>query len=57
MKLHFIFDKTKKALEFKTFVKKKYKNFSILESDCLIVAGGDGFMLQVLKKYYINYID
>jgi NAD+ kinase len=52
MKLHFIFDKTKKALEFKTFVKKKYKNFSILESDCLIVAGGDGFMLQVLKKYY-----
>ena len=50
-KYHFIFDKTVRAQNLKkTF--KNYKNFSIKKSDLIIVAGGDGFMLNVLKKLH-----
>ena len=50
-KYHFIFDKTVRAQNLKkTF--KNYKNFSIKKSDLIIVAGGDGFMLNVLKKFH-----
>ena len=52
IKLHFIFDKTKKSLALKKKVLKKYKNYSLNKSDYIIVAGGDGFMLNSLKKYY-----
>ena len=31
---------------------KKYKNFSPLKATNIIIAGGDGFMLKNLKKYY-----
>jgi len=50
-KLHFVTDNTKKA---KFFQKKFYKNntsYSAKISDVIIVLGGDGFMLQTLKKY------
>jgi NAD+ kinase len=30
---------------------RKHKNFSPKKSDCIVVAGGDGFMLNVLKRY------
>ena len=52
IKFNFIFDKTNKSLSFKKKILKKYKNYSIKYADCIIVAGGDGFMLQTLKKNY-----
>jgi len=51
-KFHFIFDKTKKARIIKKFFLKKFKNFSPSLANVIIVAGGDGFMLQNLKKFY-----
>jgi len=50
-KLHFTFDKTKKSQFFRKIVEKKYKNYSPQLSDCIVVAGGDGYMLNILKKY------
>ena len=51
-KINFIFDKTKKSLIFKKKILKKIKNSSPKKSDCIVVAGGDGFMLQSVKKNY-----
>jgi|TARA_B100000780_G_scaffold192941_1_gene135942 NAD+ kinase len=51
IKLHFTFDKTKKAQTLKKKLLKKYKNYSPRLSSAIIVAGGDGFMLNSLKKY------
>jgi NAD+ kinase len=50
-KFHFTFDKTKKAQSLKKIIFKKYFNNSPKTSDIIIVAGGDGFMLNSLKKY------
>jgi len=50
-KLHFIFDKTKKLVNTKLKIIKSYKNYNPEKADVIIVLGGDGFMLQVLKKY------
>jgi len=50
-KTHFLFDKTKKAQLCKKEILKKFKNFSPKISDAIVVIGGDGFMLQALKKY------
>ena len=51
-KLHFIFDKTtKKSQNLRKLILRKHKNFSPKKSDCIVVAGGDGFMLNVLKRY------
>ena len=50
-KFHFIFDKTERSRTLKKFF-KKYKNYSPRNCDLIIVAGGDGFMLRALKKYY-----
>ena len=50
-KYHFIFDKNKKS----QLLKKRLKNlkkYSIKKCNTIIVAGGDGFMLRSLKKYY-----
>ena len=30
---------------------KNYKNYSAHQSEVIVVIGGDGFMLQTLKKY------
>ena len=51
IKLHFIFDKTRKAKILKGKLYKNYKNFSPSYADFIIVAGGDGFMLSTIKKY------
>jgi NAD+ kinase len=51
-KFHFIFDKTKKAKVIKKFFSQKFKNFSPNFANVIIIAGGDGFMLHNLKKYY-----
>tara|TARA_Y100000590_G_scaffold341607_1_gene389825 strand:- start:2300 stop:3076 length:777 start_codon:yes stop_codon:yes gene_type:complete len=50
-KIHFVIDNTYKANLFKKKIYKKYKNFSPKISDAIVVLGGDGFMLQTLKKY------
>ena len=50
-KLHFIFDKDKKNKKIKKSFFNKYKNYPIKFSKVIIVFGGDGFMLQILKKY------
>ena len=51
MKIHFSIDNTIKAKKTKKIFIKNYKNFSPEKSDVIVVVGGDGFMLQVLKKY------
>ena len=51
-KLHFVFDKAnKKSQNLKRILLKKYNSFSPLKSECIVVAGGDGFMLNTLKRY------
>ena len=51
-KFNFIFDKTKKSKNLKKIILKKYKNYSIKKSEVIVVAGGDGFMLKTIKKFY-----
>ena len=51
-KINFIFDKTKNSLTYKKKVLKSHINYSAKKSDCFVVAGGDGFMLQTIKKNY-----
>tara|TARA_Y100000748_G_scaffold289425_1_gene275239 strand:- start:941 stop:1711 length:771 start_codon:yes stop_codon:yes gene_type:complete len=49
-KLLIISDKNKKSLKIKSFLQKNLKSNQIIKSDLVIVIGGDGFMLQILKK-------
>ena len=51
IKFHFTFDKTKKSQNLKKKILKKYINNSAKNSDVIVVAGGDGYMLNSLKKY------
>ena len=53
IRINFTFDKTSSSLNFKKKILKKYKNYPIKKADCIVVAGGDGFMLQTIKKNYI----
>jgi NAD+ kinase len=46
-----ISDKNKKSLKIKSFIIKKIKFYNEVKSNLIIVIGGDGFMLQTLKKY------
>jgi len=50
-KYHFVFDNLKKNIKIKKILLKKYKNYPANLSNVIIVLGGDGFMLQTLKKY------
>ena len=50
-KYHFIFDKIKKNKRLEIFFLKKYKNHPPHLCKIIVVLGGDGFMLQTLKKY------
>ena len=45
-----ISDKNKKSLKIKSFLLNKIKILSLIKSKLTIVIGGDGFMLQTLKK-------
>ena len=49
-KLHFQFDKKDKDSSFKKKLLKKYKNYTASRSDVIVVLGGDGFMLNIIKK-------
>tara|TARA_B100000700_G_scaffold320791_1_gene418732 strand:+ start:44 stop:817 length:774 start_codon:yes stop_codon:yes gene_type:complete len=47
-----IFDKNKLSKKIKNLISKKIKTFPVLNSNLIIVIGGDGFMLETLKKFY-----
>ena len=46
-------DKNSKSSKIKILLKKKIKNFQFKQKDLIIVIGGDGFMLETLKKYIL----
>ena len=50
-KIHFTIDKNINIKNFKKKIFKKYKNYSPRQSSVIVVIGGDGFMLESLKKY------
>ena len=47
-----ISDKNKQSLKIKLFFEKKIKIYTLIKSNLVIVIGGDGFMLQTLKKFH-----
>jgi NAD+ kinase len=49
-KIHFIIDKTLKAEKFKKVFLNKYGYCPPQQSNVIVVIGGDGFMLETLKK-------
>ena len=51
-KVHLVFDKTKSSLKIKSYLIKKIETVSLKKANVIIVLGGDGFMLQILKKFY-----
>ena len=51
-KVHIISDKNNRSLKIKNFLTNKIKSSSLEKSSLIIVVGGDGFMLQTLKKNY-----
>ena len=51
-KFNFVFDRTKKSQQLKKIILRKYQNYNTKNADCIIVGGGDGFMLNILKKYH-----
>ncbi len=53
IKANIISDKNKKSKLIKILLLKSVKNISIKKCDLFIVIGGDGFMLEILKKYQI----
>jgi len=51
-KIYLVFDKTKSSLRIKSFLNKDIQTTTLKRSNIIIVLGGDGFMLQTLKKFY-----
>ena len=50
-KPNFIADNTEDAINSLKTIKEKYQFFSQSEADIIVVLGGDGFMLDILKKH------
>ena len=50
-KVHIVSDTNNKSIRIKKYLLNKIKTYSIKNSSVVIVIGGDGFMLQTLKKY------
>ncbi len=51
-KIYLVSDKTKASLKIKTFLIKKINIATLKRSNIIVVLGGDGFMLQTLKKLH-----
>ncbi len=49
-KIQIISDKNQRSLKIKSLIQKKIKHTKVKRSNTTIVIGGDGFMLQTLKK-------
>ena len=50
-KIHFAFDRKNNSIAKKLKLLKRYKKYSPRNSDLIVVLGGDGFMLETLKKF------
>ena len=50
--IHLVFDKTKTSLKIKSYLIKKVQTTTLKRSNIIIVVGGDGFMLQTLKRLH-----
>ena len=51
-KVYLVFDRTKASLKIKSILIKKVNITTLKKSNIIIVLGGDGFMLQTLKKLH-----
>ena len=51
IKPHVVYDRNYFSIKIKNFLYKSLKNYSISNCNLIIVIGGDGFMLETLKKY------
>ena len=51
-KIYLVFDKTKSSLKIKSLLTKKIKITTLNKCNIIIVLGGDGFMLQTLKRLH-----
>ncbi len=51
-KIYIVSDKNKPSIKIKKLLVKKLKISNLNKADIIIVLGGDGFMLQTLKKFY-----
>jgi NAD+ kinase len=51
-KIHLIFDKNKSSLKIKNFLEKKIEVSILSKAELIIVIGGDGYMLETLKKLH-----
>ena len=51
-RIYLVFDKTKNSLRIKSQILDKIEITTLKKSTIIIVLGGDGFMLQTLKKLY-----
>ena len=51
-KVFLVYDKTKSSLKIKSYLSKNIEVTSLNKSNTIIVLGGDGFMLQTLKRLY-----
>ena len=51
LKINFVFDKKNKSINIDKFI-SKFQNYSPIKANVIVVLGGDGFMLQTLKKLY-----
>ena len=49
-KIQIISDKNKKSRKIKSIIINKIKKSDFIKSNMIVVIGGDGFMLQTLKK-------
>ena len=54
IKPHIIFDNTVQSKKIKKILDNQIKNSTLIGCNLIIVIGGDGFMLAVLKKYNKN---
>ena len=50
-RIHFVLDKTTKVDTAQKVILKRYRNYPPHQSNVIVVIGGDGFMLETLKKY------
>ena len=51
-KIYLVFDKTKPSLKIKSLLVKKVNITTLKKANMIIVVGGDGFMIQTLKRLY-----
>ena len=52
IKPYIVSDNNKLSKKIRNFLDNKVQNYSLAKSNLIIVVGGDGFMLQTLKKFY-----